>query len=90
MELALNSDSPNPHLPSTWDYSMSHCTPPLMHVSSDIIEDAQQMPANLNFLMVIKYLWLFADGLHKNIITIRMSEKRKLQNASSTQSSIQS
>lgn len=31
-----------------------------------------------------------ADGLHRNIITIRMSEKRKLQNASSTQSSIQS
>lgn len=41
-------------------------------------------------LSYVQYLWLFADGLHKNIITRRMSEKRKLQNASSTQRSIQS
>lgn len=39
---------------------------------------------------LFRYLWLFADGLHKNIITIRIIEKRKLQNASSTQISIQS
>lgn len=54
------------------------------HRSSD-----QQMLAKLPFSYV-RYLWLFADGLHKNIITIRISEKRKLQNASSTQRSIQS
>lgn len=40
-------------------------------------------------LSYVQYLWLFADGLHKNIITTRISEKRKLQNASSTQRSIQ-
>lgn len=36
------------------------------------------------------YLWLFADGLHKNIMTKRTMENKNLQKASSTHSSIQS
>lgn len=35
-------------------------------------------------------LWLVADGLHKNIMTNRMTENKNLQKASSTHSSIQS
>lgn len=35
-------------------------------------------------------LWLLADGLHKNIMTNRMTENKNLQKASSTHSSIQS
>lgn len=35
-------------------------------------------------------LWLFADGLHKNMMTSRMIENKNLQKASSTHSSIQS
>lgn len=36
------------------------------------------------------YLWLLADGRHRNMMTNRMMEKRKPQKASSIHSSLQS
>ncbi len=36
------------------------------------------------------YLWLLADGLHKNMMTSRILENRKRQKASSIHSSLQS
>lgn len=42
------------------------------------------------WFIVMSYLWLLADGLHKNMMTSRMMENKNLQKASSTHSSIQS
>lgn len=75
----------------TWPYTpdkhglLSHS----LYRRVNTVAGYQQMLAKPGFSSV-RYLWLLADGLHKNIITIRISEKRKLQNASSTQLSIQS
>jgi len=38
----------------------------------------------------VLYLWLFAEGLHKKIMTSRILENRKRQKASSIHSSLQS
>lgn len=98
------STCPWTHLTYLWFHCLASvmCVSPPDHVlltsmvyspivSTDMLtsQQYQQMLAKPGYFSV-RYLWLFADGLHKNIITIRIIEKRKLQNASSTQISIQS